>query len=118
MDHAKDYLLVLMCKEKTMDGLPAKLYSIDQKHKDDCLICAQATLDNLPYGITLNTDNLQLEQLIHMNFYFMNETSIRKFSSVLIEVDAKARKLWKFPTQNKRSPLDKINFLTQMKMNG
>ena len=94
-----------MCKEKTMDGLPVKLNSKDQKHKDDCLICVQATLDNIPYGITLNTDNLQLGLLIHMDFYFMNETSIRKFTSVLIAVDAKARKLWQFTTQNKRPPL-------------
>ena len=119
MDHTKDYLIEQMCKEKTMEGLPDRYKPKLQKYKERCPICAQATLDNVPWGITLNTDNLQLGQLIHMDFYFMNITSIRKFTSVLMAIDAKARKLWKFPTQSKRPPLDIIDFfLTQMKRNG
>ena len=57
-----------------MDCLPTKYNSKDKKHKDDYLIFVQATLDNIPYGITLNTENLKLGQLIHMDFYFVNET--------------------------------------------
>ena len=119
LDHAKDYLIDEMCKDKTIEGLPERYSSKFQRHKQDCWICAQATLDEIPLGITLKTDNLQLGQLIHTDFYFMNETSIRKFTSVLIAVDAKSRELWQFPTQSKRPPLDIINFfLTQLKMNG
>ena len=102
-----------------MEGLPARYSSKFQRHKSDCNICAQATLDNIPFVITLKTCNLRLGQLIHMDFYFMNETSIRKFTCFLIIVDAKSRKLCQFPTHNKRPPLDSIDFfLTQLKMNG
>ena len=80
LDHTKDSLIDEMCKEKTMEGLPARYSSKFQRHKSDCNICAQATLDNIPFGITLKTCNLRLGQLIHMGFYFMNETSIQKFT--------------------------------------
>ena len=54
-----------------------------------------------------------------MDFYFINATSIRNVTAVLLILDAKTRKLWQFPTQQKRPPLDIVNFfLSQLKRMG
>ena len=119
LDHIKDKALLTMCKNKTIEGLPQRFSSKFHRHKQDCLICSQASLENVPRGITINTNNLRPGQLLHMDFYYMNELSIRHFTCVLLIIDAKTRKLWQFPTPNKRPPLDIINFfLTQLKNNG
>ena len=45
----------------------------------------------LPIGITTNTNNLRPAELIHMDFYFLNRTSIRGFTYVLLVVFKKRR---------------------------
>ena len=67
----------------------------------------------------MSTIFLRPGELIHMDFYFMNEVSIRGFTCVLNIVDAKTRNKWEFGTPNKRPPLDTVDyFLTQCKMEG
>ena len=61
----------------------------------------------LPIGITTNTNNLRPAELIHMDFYFLNRTSIRGFTYVLLVV-FKKRRLWKFCTQRKDPPVDTV----------
>ena len=49
----------------------------------------------------------------------MNEESIRKFTSTLLIVDTKTRKLWTFNTPNKQPPLNILRFfLEQLRMTG
>ena len=47
----------------------------------------------VPHGIKMKTDNLRPGELIHIDFYLINEESIRKFTTTLLIVDAKAKKL-------------------------
>ena len=45
-----------------------------------------------------------------MYFYSLNEVSIHGFIAVLLVLDAKTRKMWQFPTPQKRPPLDIVKF--------
>ena len=52
-----------------------------------------------------------------MDFCFMDVESIRKFTSSLVIVDARTRKMGVFNTPGKRPPLDTVGyFLQQLKM--
>ena len=54
-----------------------------------------------------------------MDFCFLEEESIRKFTCALVIVDAKVRKMWTFNTPGKRPPLATIRyFLEQLKQTG
>ena len=97
-DHISDVKLATMCQKQLLEGLPARFPIKEQCHKRDCWICPRGTLHNDPHGITLNTDHLKPGQLLHMDFYFLNEVSIRGFIAVLLILDAKSRKMWQFPT--------------------
>ena len=116
LDHINDEKLALMCTQQLMTGLPKKFPSKARIHKQICWICPRGDLNNDPHGVTINTDHLRPGQLIHMDFYFINATSIRHFTAILLILDGKTRKLWQFPTQQKRPPLDIVNFfLLQLK---
>ena len=45
-----------------------------------------------------------------MDFCFLNEMSIRGFIAVLLILDAKTRRMWQFPTPQKRPPIDIVRF--------
>ena len=108
-----------MCTRSLMDDLPLKYPANKQIHKRECWICPRGTLHHDPHGVTLNTDHLRPGQLIHMDFYFINKESIRGFTSVLLILDAKTRKMWQFPTPQKRPPLDIVEFfLAQLRRMG
>ena len=84
-----------------------------------CVICWKASTVNLPKGITMNTSSLRPGDLIHLDFYFLEEVSIRNFTCALIIVDARVRIMWAFCSQSKRPPLAKVRyFLTQLKQMG
>ena len=68
---------------------------------------------NLPKGITINTENLRPGELLHMDFCFLDETSIRQFTCALVVVDAKVRKMWTFCTPGKRPPLATVRYLLE-----
>ena len=102
-----------------MEGLPKTYPNKARVHKKICWICPRGQLHNDPHGVTINTEHLRAGQLIHMDFYFLNTISIRNFTAVLLILDAKTRKMWQFPTQQKRPPLDIVNFfLSQLKRMG
>ena len=109
-DHISDIKMATMCQKQLLNGLPNKFPIKEQCHKRDCWICPRGTLHNDPHGTTLNTDHLKPGQLLHMDFYFLNEISIRGFIAVLLILDAKTRKMWQFPTPQKRPPLDIVRF--------
>ena len=56
-----------------------------------------------PKGTIVDTNNLQLGELIHINFALQNVTSISAFNSMLTFVCTKTRKLWVFPTAPKKT---------------
>ena len=53
-------------------------------------------------GKTVDTNNLQPGELIHMNFAFYNVTFVRGFTSVLTVLCAKTIMLWVFHISYKR----------------
>ena len=67
----------------------------------------------VPHGITMSTYSLRPGELIHIDFYFMNEESIRNFTPTLLIVDAKIRKVWTFNTPDKRPPLNILRFFLE-----
>ena len=109
-DHIADKKLATICQKQLLERLPSKFPIKEQCHKRDCWICPRGTLHNDPHGITLNTDHLTPGQLLHMDFYFLNEMSIRGFIAVLLILDAKTRKMWQFPTPQKIPLIDIVRF--------
>ena len=119
LKHASNDKMNTMCKKQTIKGLPERLSMRFLQCGKDCWICHAGVTLNLPRGITMSTEFLRPGELIHMDFYFMNVTSIRGFTCVLNIVDAKTRNKWEFGTPNKRPPIDTVDyFLTQCKMEG
>ena len=93
--------------------LPKRKSKRYNKEKCRCIICWKASVVNLPKGVTMNTDNLRPGELLHMDFCFLDETSIRQFTCALVVVDAKVRKMWTFCTPGKRPPLATVKFLLE-----
>ena len=106
-----------MYKEETIKDL-TKICSKWNNHKKNVRhICIRGSITSIPKGVTINTDNLRSVELIHMEFFFLNEISIREFTCVLLAVCVKIRQLWTFSTQRKRPPLYVVRlFLTQLEM--
>ena len=70
-------------------------------------------------GHTTSTHDLQLGELLNIDFFFMGTVSVRGFSAILLIVDAKSHNLWKFSTPGKRPPVATLRFvLTQLKVAG
>ena len=87
-----------------------------RKERCRCVICWKASMVNLSKGITTDTSNLRPGELIHMDFYLLEEISIRNFTCALVIMDARVRKMWIFFTQSKHPPLATVRyFLEQLK---
>ena len=117
LSHTSEGKLEKMCKVETIKDLPKRCSKRYNHNKKICLICIRGSTTSLPKGVTTNTNNLRPGELIHIDFYFLNETSIRGFTCVLLAVCAKSRRLWTFCTQSKHPPLDTVRFfLRQLQM--
>ena len=68
-------------------------------------------------GTKVDTSNLQLGELVHMDFVFYNITYIRGFTSMLIVVCAKTIMLWVFPTASKKLHVRIICFILKTLIN-
>ena len=90
--------------------IKSKRYS---KETCRCVVCWKASTVHLPKRITISTDYLQPGELLHMDFYFLDETSIRKLICDLVVIDAKVRKMWKFCSPGKQTPLETAQFLLE-----
>lgn len=66
-----------------MEGLPTKVPMKDRINGRECWICPRGTLRNAAHGIRLRIDYLKPGQLLHMNYYFMNNI-LRAFIAVLL----------------------------------
>ena len=78
-----------MVKLDIILDLPKRKSKRYNKEKWRCIICWKASTVNIPKRVTMNTDNLQPGELLHMNFCFLDETYIRQFTCALVVVDAK-----------------------------
>ena len=119
LGHALEERVNKMAKLDILLDLPKRKSKRYKKQNCRCIICWKASTVNLPKGITMTTSNLRPGELIHMDFCFLEETSIRNFTCALIIVDAKVRKMWTFCSQSKRPPLATVRyFLEQLKQMG
>ena len=66
-----------MCKVETIKDLPKRCSKRYNHNKHVCLICIRGLATSLLKGITMNTNKLRPGKLIHIDFYFVNETSIK-----------------------------------------
>ena len=62
-------------------------------------------MTSISKGPTTSTYDLQLGELLHIDFFFIGTMSIRGLSVIFLIVDAKSRNLWKLPTPGKRPPV-------------
>ena len=107
-----------MARHDIIEGL-SKDHSQLEHSTQNCWICHLAKLCHNPKGKTVDTANYLPGQLLHMDFYFWGLTSIRGFSSVLLVVDCKTRRQWKFLTSSKSPPLEIIHwFINQLRLAG
>ena len=76
-----------------------------------CTICYTSKVKIPSKGTTVDTNNLQLGEHIHVDFAFYNMTYICGFTSMLTTVCPKTRMLWLFPTAYKWCPVCIIRFI-------
>ena len=109
----------IMCQNQTINGLPKRFSKRLLTNGTSCWICSSAAMTDIPKGIVMNTSILCPGELIHIDFCFINVTSIRGFTCVLMIVDARTRNKCKFATPTKRPPIDILDyFLTQCALEG
>ena len=77
------------------------------REKCRCIICWKASTVNLPKGVTMNTDNHRLGELLYMGFFFL---PIHMYSSGGIY---KSSKVWTFCTPGKGPPFATVNCLLE-----
>ena len=98
-----------MFRHKTLNGLPK--HCPKKLNQSLCTICYTAKMTTYPKGTTGDTSNLQQGELIHMEFYFCNVTSVRGFTSMITFVCANTIVIWVFPIASKQSPVRIIHFI-------
>ena len=62
-------------------------------------------------GQKVDTSNLQLGELVHIEFEFCNVIYIRGFTSMITVICSKTRMLWVLPTESKIAPARIIRFI-------
>ena len=65
-----------MVKLDIILDLPKRKSKRYNKEKWRCIICWKSSTVNIPKRVTMNTDNLQPGELLHMDFCFLDEASI------------------------------------------
>ena len=68
--HASDEKVDKMGKLDIILDLPKRKSKRYNKEKCRYIICWKASTVNLPKRVTMNTDNLRPEELLHMEFFF------------------------------------------------
>ena len=96
LGHATDDKINKMAKLEIMLDLPKRKSQRYRKQKCRCVICWKASTVNLPNVFTIDTTNIRPGELIHIDFCFLEETSIRNFTCTIVIVDARVRKMWTF----------------------
>jgi hypothetical protein len=107
LGHSCDEVLDTMCQQQSFLGLPKRPFP---PRSCPCTICIPAKFTHPPKVKTTTYTLTCKGELLHIDFSFWNETSIRGFSSLLSIIDGKTRMLWNFPTASKRVPPEILEF--------
>jgi hypothetical protein len=86
---------------KVPAGFPKKLSPLDAP----CPICKIGGAVRLSRGPVVDTMELPVGTLFHIDFTFFDKVSIRGFTSAIRFVEKTTRRKWSFPGRNKRPPL-------------
>ena len=92
-----------ICCHPTLTGLPK--HCPKKLNQEPCTICYTAKMTTFPKVTTVDTNDLQLGELIHMDFVFYNVNSTNGFTSMINVVFTKTRMLWLFPNVSKQPPV-------------
>ena len=98
--------IIDLAKKKLIDGLPGSLPTLDTP----CPICIATKSNHHPRRPLADYTMLKQGQQMHMDWYFIGETSIRGYNAILCVKCANTRKAWCFPFPTKRAPIDIIRY--------
>ena len=98
-----------MCRHQTLTDLPK--HFPNKLNQSLCIICYTANMTTFPKVTTVDKNNLQPGELIHVDFAYYNVTSIRGFTSIITVVCAKTIILWVLPTESNQAPVHIICFI-------
>ena len=84
-----------ICRTPNLTGLPKQFTK--NLNQAPCKICYTEMMTTLSIGTTVDTNNLQPGELIHMDFSLYNMTSILVFTSIITVVFTNTRMLWILP---------------------
>ena len=103
-----------MCLHQTLTGLPKHFPK--KLNKAPCTIFYTAKMQTFPKATTVDTNNLQPGELIHVEFSFYDVTSVCGLTTMITVVCTNTIRLWIFTTVSKRYPVPIILFvLTTLK---
>jgi hypothetical protein len=100
-----------MCRKQSINGLPKHPFP---SRKCPCVICNTTKTTHPPKAKTTSYELTTKGQLLHLDFSFWDQQSIRGFTSLLSIIDGKDHMLWNFPTASKHPPIDILQYFFAM----
>ena len=82
-----------MCKHATFLDLPTRINPDKTAQVDNFWICWKGSMTSISEEPTTSTHDLQLGELLHIDFFFIGTVSVRELSIILLIVNAKSRNL-------------------------
>ena len=76
-----------------------------------CEICHKVKYGRIPRNLITEDHNFAPGQMLHIDFTFMSEISVRGFSAYLSVTCATTAFPFSFPVRNKRPPIDLLNWI-------
>jgi len=99
--------IVHMKNNKSLLNLPSNITELPHQ----CPICLKCKLTRLPRNPPLPINNLRPGQMLQLDFAFMNEKSVRGFTSYLSCDCVQTKYSFRFCTRHKRAPLDILRWI-------
>ena len=98
LGHASDNKINKMCGQNKLKDLSTRFTKLcsDKLCSKEFWICGRVLMTAVPCEVMVDTDILVPWKLLHLDSYIMEKLSIRHFNALLIIIDAKNWKLWRF----------------------
>ena len=101
--------IIHMAKHKSIDKLPTHLHEFHHT----CPICLKCKFTKIPRNPPLPTNMLKPGQMLQLDFAFLNQQSIRGFTSYLSCDCVHTKYSFRFCTRSKRAPVDIIRWIVE-----
>jgi len=99
--------IVHMVKHKSLTDLPPHIRELTHP----CPLCLKCKLTRIPRNPPLPVGSIKPGQMLQLDFAFLNEASIRGFTSYLSCDCVSTKYSFKFCTRSKRAPVDIIRWI-------